>query len=73
MLGDARARQERRRARAPSARLEVELEDIVRSDAANVAYVARVVGLAHGHQMDEPTRREWLRALQSKKSATFSA
>ncbi|HEY1957243.1 MAG TPA: DUF2252 family protein [Polyangiaceae bacterium] len=54
--------------------LKLELEDIARSEAANVAaYVARVVGLAHGHQMDEPTRREWLRALQSKKSATFPA
>ena len=54
--------------------LKIEVDRLTREEAMGLAaYLAGVVGRAHGRQMDEPTRETWRKALVSASTATLDA
>jgi uncharacterized protein (DUF2252 family) len=54
--------------------LKIEIDRLTADQATEMAaYLAGVVGFAHGRQMDEQTRKSWLAELGRAKSATLGA
>jgi uncharacterized protein (DUF2252 family) len=54
--------------------LKIEIDRLTEEEATQMAaYLAGVVGFAHGRQMDEQTRKSWLAELGKAKSATLGA
>ncbi len=54
--------------------LKIEIETLSQDEAVSVARsLARVVGDAHGRQMDDVTRRTWLSELARRRSKTLDA
>jgi uncharacterized protein (DUF2252 family) len=54
--------------------LKIEVERLNAGEAMELArYLAGVIGLAHGRQMDSATRTRWLNELGKARSKTFDA
>lgn len=54
--------------------LKLEIDELSRGEATKAArFLARVVGHAHGRQMDAPTRRRWAATLRQQRSKSLDA
>jgi uncharacterized protein (DUF2252 family) len=54
--------------------LKIEIEQLSRDEAMKVAhFLAAVIGKAHSRQMDEATRKKWLKELQLNRSKSLDA